>query len=111
LGTHPPEVLCCLDSRQPSQSTAGERLGLLEDPDVALCKAYVNVTLNPMNGVEQKASTFWDHIHRKFCLSLKPDNPSEALPDRDSESLKNLFQRQIQKKMNVYNKYYKQVKE
>jgi hypothetical protein len=57
--------------------------------DVALCKAYVNVTLNPIDGVEQKASSFWDHIHRKFCLFLKPDNPSEALPDRDSESLKN----------------------
>jgi hypothetical protein len=51
--------------------------------DVAMCKAYVNVTLNPIDGVEQKASSFWDHIHRKFCLLLKPDNPSEALPDRD----------------------------
>jgi hypothetical protein len=75
--------------------------------EVALCKAYVNVTLNPIDGVERKASSFWDHIHRKFCLLLKPDNPSEALPDRDSESLKNRFQRQIQKKMNVYNRYYK----
>jgi hypothetical protein len=26
--------------------------------DVALCKAYVNVTLNPIDGVEQKASLF-----------------------------------------------------
>jgi hypothetical protein len=25
---------------------------------VALCKAYVNVTLNPIDGVEQKASAF-----------------------------------------------------
>jgi hypothetical protein len=79
--------------------------------DAALCKAYVNVTLNPIDGVGQKASAFWDHIHRKCCLLLKQDNPSEALPDRDSESLKNRFQRQIQKKMNVYNRYYKLVKE
>jgi hypothetical protein len=79
--------------------------------DAALCKAYVNVTLNPIDGVGQKASAFWDHIHRKYCVLLKEDNPSEALPDRDSESLKNRFQRQIQKKMNVYNRYYKQVKE
>jgi hypothetical protein len=42
---------------------------------------------------------------------LKEDNPSKALLDRDSESLKNGFQRQIQKKMNVYNRYYKLVKE
>jgi hypothetical protein len=56
--------------------------------DVALCKAYVNVTLNPITGVGQKAYSFWDHIHRKYCLLLKEDNPSEALPDRDSESLK-----------------------
>jgi hypothetical protein len=33
--------------------------------DAALCKAYVNVTLNPIDGVGQKASAFWDHIHRK----------------------------------------------
>jgi hypothetical protein len=79
--------------------------------DAALCKAYVNVTLNPIDGVEQKASAFWNHIHRKYCLLLKQDNPSKALPDRDSESLKNRFQCQIQKKMNVYNRYYKQVKE
>jgi hypothetical protein len=79
--------------------------------NVALCKAYVNVTLNPINGVGQKSKEFWDHVHRKYCLFLKDDNPSEALPEQDSVSLKNQFQRQIQKKMNVYNKYYKQVKE
>jgi hypothetical protein len=79
--------------------------------DVALCKAYVNVTLSPIDGVGQKSSTFWDHMHRMYCLFLKQNNPSEALLDRDSESLKNRFQRKIQKKMNVYNKYYKQVKE
>jgi hypothetical protein len=61
--------------------------------DVALCKAYVNVTLNPIDGVGQKSKEFWDHIHRKYCLLLKEDNPSEALPERDSESLKNQFQR------------------
>jgi hypothetical protein len=36
--------------------------------DVALCKAYVNVTLNPIDGVEQKASSFWDHIRRNFVF-------------------------------------------
>jgi hypothetical protein len=75
----------------------------------APCKAYVNVTLNPIDGVGQKPSAFWDHIHRKFCPLLKQDNPFKALPDRDSESLKNRFQRMIQKKMNVDNKYFKQV--
>jgi hypothetical protein len=60
--------------------------------DVALCQAYVNVTLNPIDGVGQKASTFWDHIHKKYCLLLKQDNPFEALTDRFAESLKNRFQ-------------------
>jgi hypothetical protein len=40
--------------------------------DVALTKAYVNVTLNPINGVGQKSKTFWDHIHRKHCLFRQP---------------------------------------
>jgi hypothetical protein len=80
--------------------------------DMALCKAYVNVTLNPINAaVRQKSSAFWDHIHRKYCALLKEENPAEVLTDRDAESLKNRFQRKIQKKMNVYNEYYKQVKE
>jgi hypothetical protein len=42
------------------------------------------------------------------------DNPSDILRDlkeRDSEYLKHRFQRQIQKKMNVFNKYHKQVKD
>jgi hypothetical protein len=49
--------------------------------DVALCKAYVNVTLNPINGVGQKSSVFWDHIQRKYCLFLKEDNPADFLPE------------------------------
>jgi hypothetical protein len=47
--------------------------------DVALCKAYVNVASNPIDGVRQKSSTFWDRIHRKCCVLLKEDNTSEAL--------------------------------
>jgi hypothetical protein len=78
--------------------------------DVVLCKAYVNVTLNPIDGVGQKSKEFWDYTHRKCCLLLKEENPSDELQERDSESLKNQFQRKIQKKMNVYNKYYKQAK-
>jgi hypothetical protein len=45
---------------------------------------------------------------------LKEDNPSDIVMDfqeRDSESLKKRFQCQIQKKMNVYNRYYKQLKD
>jgi len=83
----------------------------VEVEDIALCKAYVNVTLNPIDGIGQKSKEFWDHIHRKYCALLKEDNPSEVLQDRDLESLKNQFQLQIQRKMNIYNKYYKQVKE
>jgi hypothetical protein len=79
--------------------------------DVALCKDYVNVTLNPIDGVGQKSKEFWDHIHRRYCLFLKEDCPTDVMPERDSESLRNPFQRQIQRKMNIYNKYYKQVKE
>jgi hypothetical protein len=39
--------------------------------DVALCKTYVNVTLNPIDGVGQKSSAFWYHIHRKYCALSK----------------------------------------
>jgi hypothetical protein len=51
------------------------------EEDAALCKAYVNVALNPINGVGHKSKDFWDCIHRKYCLLVKEDNPSEALPE------------------------------
>jgi hypothetical protein len=105
-----------LSKRSKTASSSGGRpsrsSNFVAVEDVALCKAYVNVTLNPIDGVGQKSKEFWDHNHRKYCVLLKEDNLSEALQDRDSESLKNQFQRQIQRKMmNVYNKYNKQVKE
>jgi hypothetical protein len=34
--------------------------------DVILCRAYVNVTTNPITGVGQKASQFWQSIKEKF---------------------------------------------
>jgi hypothetical protein len=37
------------------------------------------VTINPIDGVGQKSSAFWDHMHRKYCVLLKEDNPSEVL--------------------------------
>ena len=52
--------------------------------DVALCKAYVNVTLNPINGAGQKPSAFGVAITEM----LKKDNPSDVLQERNSESLK-----------------------
>jgi hypothetical protein len=81
-----------LCNRQGLWQEAFQAVNVVPAEDAALCKAYVNVTLNPIDGVGKKASTFWDHIHRKYCLMLKQDNSSEALPDRDSESLKNRFQ-------------------
>jgi hypothetical protein len=56
--------------------------------DVCLFKAYVNVTLNPIDGVGQTSSKFWEHIHRKYCAVLTADNPAKALRERDSDSLK-----------------------
>jgi hypothetical protein len=53
-------------------------------------------------------------VHRKFNVLLMEELTKEEysnLPQRDPGSLMNRFQRQIQKNLNVFNKYYRRVKQ
>ena len=83
--------------------------------DVLLCKAFVNVSTNPVTGVGQKSADFWDCVKEKFDeLFKEEDVPADGVAvvvNRDSSSLMNRFKRFIQLKMNVFNKYFKRMKE
>jgi hypothetical protein len=81
--------------------------------DVLLCKAYVNISTNPVAGTGKKAKDFWKGIKEKFDELCKAEPPpeTEGTPERDQEALMNRFKRHIQKKMNVFNRYFKQVKQ
>jgi len=81
--------------------------------DVLLCKAYVNISTNPVAGTGKKAKDFWKSIKETFDALMKAEPPedNEGIVERDQEALMNRFKRHIQKKMNVFNKYFKQVKQ
>jgi hypothetical protein len=53
------------DSRRPANFTAEE--------DVFLCRAYVNVSLDPAVGTDQSAETFWKKVKDKFTSLYKEE--------------------------------------
>jgi hypothetical protein len=81
--------------------------------DVLLSKAYVNISTNPVAGTGKKSKDFWKSIKEAFDALMKAEPPeeNEATTERDQEALMNRFKRHIQKKTNVFNKYFKQVKQ
>jgi hypothetical protein len=62
-----------------------------EEEDVALCKAFVNMSTDPISGADRKSAQFWADIKIKFETALKQEvDPTrlEKLPERTQESLK-----------------------
>ena len=78
--------------------------------DVILAKAFVNVSENPITGNDQKAGTFWANVCKKFYDMAKENDV--AIPvNRTTTSLTNRFQKQLQKNLNEWNAFYKQIKD
>jgi hypothetical protein len=76
--------------------------------DLYLCKAYVSVSTDPITGTGQKASDFWEKVAAKFREIKDTNTESEVIVEhnRDADSLVHMFQRQIQKQVNTFNKFY-----
>jgi len=89
------------DSRRPANFTAEE--------DVFLCRAYVNVSLDPAVGTDQSAETFWKKVKDKFTSLYKEESEIlfEEAPPRPPASLLTRFQRHIQKDAFLFNAHYK----
>ena len=84
--------------------------------DMYLARSFVSCTEDPIKGADQKASSFWIAVHNKFVdLYCKAEDievkDEQIATTRNWESMKNRFQRHIQKDLNVFNKYYKGQKE
>jgi len=75
---------------------------------VALSKAYVIVTLDPIKGISQAKGDFWGKIKEVYDLFLI-ELGMRDLPDRDSSSLDIRFRQNIQKACNHFMPYLKQV--
>jgi hypothetical protein len=85
----PPEKKQKTSSGRPTNTAS-----FVEYKDIALCKAYVNVSQDPVRGSEKKAAVFWEDIKQRYDEVLKMEvNSSKKLPDRNKESLKNRYKK------------------
>ena len=83
-----------------------------EDEDYLIACAYVNVSVDPIRGVGQKSDTFWTRVLEKYVLLSEKylsDNGVE-IPVRNKESIEQRWKKKISKTIQVWNKFYKQVK-
>jgi hypothetical protein len=83
--------------------------------DLALCKAYANVSTDPIHGTHQKGSTFWNAIKEKYDIFVPEVNKEEEvellnLPERNCDSLEQCYNKTIKKIMHKWNGYYKKAK-
>jgi hypothetical protein len=93
----------------PSALNAKRSKNFSEEEDVLICKAYVRVSEDPVKGANQKSDVFWKAVYSNYNeLKLSQE---EEIPERNSQAIKNRFQRHIQKHANLYNGYYKQLKD
>ena len=79
------------------------------DEDIALCKAFVNVSSNPLTGTDQKAIVFWGRVQQRFTTVLQEMYPGESFEEnfpqpRDHMSLMNRYKKMIQKTVHVFMK-------
>jgi hypothetical protein len=77
--------------------------------DIALCKAYVNCTLNPLVGNDQKAEVFWNAVLKAYndINSNYSADDEVIVVERESASLRNRFQRAIAKQTKEWNPFSK----
>jgi hypothetical protein len=109
------------NSRNRSNNGNGQRKekapNFTKAEDLLICKAFVNVSTDATVGNDQTAERFWERICDKFKELLKEAhvlNDQEVMVDdhgRTPNSIMNRFQRHIQKAVNKYNHFYKQVKD
>lgn len=79
------------------------------EEDVFLCRAFVNISQDGARGTDRKAEHFWEQVREAFVqlyeeeAEVKGDGQGAA---RDYNSLRNRFQKHIQKDMNEFNFFY-----
>ena len=98
--------------KREDESKAKKPPNYTQEEDLYLCKAYVSVSTDPVKGTGQKGSDFWDAVAAKFATIRDEESEVQVVGCvRDGTSILNRFQRQIQRSVNKYNKYYKQHKD
>ena len=92
-----------------SESKSKRPKNFTEDEDAFICRAFVNVSENPILGNDQKSTTFWSAVQRKYS-ELAEEEFGEDFVARDADAILNRFRRHIQKDMFTFNTHYKTCK-
>ena len=79
--------------------------------DICLARAFVNVSLDPTKGANQKADAFWSAVQEKYQFFMeKEDKAGLDLHPRAATSLRERFKRKIQVQVNQFNPIYVNIK-
>ena len=98
----------------PASSTKTPRprnFGNIEDQ--LLCRAYVNVSCNPVVGTDQKRKIFWESIKYRYedLYTREGVTEEDGKVERTWDALANRYQKKIQPEMNIFMSFYKRVAE
>jgi hypothetical protein len=82
-----------------------------KDEDFLISCAYVNVSVDPIKGVGQKADTFWTRVHENFLiLSQKHFSDHDLeMPFTTNESIEQRWKKKISKFVQLWNKFSRQL--
>ena len=78
--------------------------------DLILCKAYAAVSEDPTIGTDQTVETFWGKIFTSFIYLSATEADNGTFYKRSGKSMRDWFVRTIQPTMNVFNRYFRSVK-
>ena len=81
-----------------------------KEEDLFLCRAFENVSQDPIKGNDRKGSTFWADVKIKFdAIFLEEAEDPDDHEDRTADGLMNRFKRTIHKDLQAFNKALKKV--
>ena len=84
------------------------------EEDVALSRAFVNETLNPINGTDRTSTSFWTKVEKKISELMTdefPDRFPDFYPRRSYESLMHRFKRQIFRSTTKFMPHWRRIKQ
>ena len=101
------------DDQQDSGPSRKKNLNWIEEEDVYLCKAYVNITQDGARATNQTAETFWKRISESFMEQQSKCEvcQEKKRPIRDWGACQSRFDRRIKPSTNQYNGFYKALKD
>ena len=99
------------DTKDSSKRTTRPRpANFKAEEDIHLCRAHVNVSTDAATGTDQSMDKFWERIKLVFDEMCAKDKECEDCPKRSATSLRTRFNK-IRKEVNLFNGYYKRVKD